>query len=179
MSSPNKKRLIQNLLLMLVVAGLVFFIIMKKDDNGDLHQTLYDKSIGDNAKEVVIHSEGREDVVLQNNDTVWSVVKPTQFLADKAKVHHLFTLLSENADSQYDAKGKDLVAYGLDKDRLSVSFNGVKIIFGKLNEVTQKRFLLKNGTIYLVQETVSGLLQMGEDAFKPMPKPTFTRQKPE
>ena len=178
MSSPNKKRLIQNLSLLLVVAGLAFFITTRKED-GDLHQTLYDKSIGDNAKEVIIHAEGREDVVLQNKETIWSVVKPTTFLADKAKVHHLFTLLSENADNQYDAKDKDLAAYGLDKDRLSVSFNGVKIIFGKLNEVTQKRFLLKGDRIYLVEETVSGLLEMGADAFKPVPKPTFTRQKSE
>ena len=179
MSSPNKKRLIQNLLLLLVVAGLAFFITTRKEDSSNLHQTLYDRSIGDDAKEVIIHSEGREDVVLQNKGSVWSVVKPTKFLADKSKVHHLFTLLSENADSQYDAKGKDLAAYGLDKDRLSVSFNGVKIIFGKLNEVTQKRFLLKRDRIYLVQETVAGLLEMGADAFKPVPKPTFTQQKSE
>ena len=179
MSSPNKKRLIQNLFLLLVVAGLAFFITTRKEDSSNLHQTLYDKSIGDDAKEVIIHSEGREDVVLENNDSVWSVVKPTKFLADKSKVHHLFTLLSENADSQYDAKDKDLAAYGLDKDRLSVSFNGVKIIFGKLNEVTQKRFLLKGDTIYLVQETVSGLLEMGEDAFKAMPKPSFIHEKTE
>jgi len=177
MASPNAKRLLQNLLLFIVVIGLAVFVVTRKEEVGDLQTTLYDKSIGDDAKEVIIHFEGHEDVVLQNNDNVWRVVKPVEFLADKSKVHHLFTLLSENADSRYDAKGKDLVAYGLDKDRLSVSFNGVKIIFGKLNEVTQKRFMLKGETIFLVQETVSGLLEMGADGFKPTPKPTFTKQK--
>lgn len=173
MPSPNKKRLLQNLLLLIVVIGLVAFIVTKKEGGGDLYATLYDKSIGDNAKEVVIHAEGREDVMLQNNNNEWKVIKPSEFIADKSKVHHLFTLLSENAESSYDIEGKDLVAYGLDKDRLSVSFNGVKIIFGKLNEVTQKRFLLKGKKIYLVEETVSGLLEMGEDSFKPQAKPVL------
>ena len=166
MASPNKRRLLQNIVLLLMVIGLIVFVITKTDET-DLHSTLYDKSIGDEAKRIVIHAEGKEDVILENNDTVWRVVKPETFLADKAKVHHLFTLLSENADSHYDAKDKDLVSYGLDKERLSVSFNGVKLIFGKLNEVTQKRFILKGNTIYLVQETVAGLLSGGAEGFKP------------
>ncbi len=166
MASPNKKRLIQNLVLLLAVAGLVAFVSLKNHDTGELHKTLYDKSIGDDAKEVVIHSEGREDLVLQLEGKIWKVVRPTEFIADRDKVRHLFTLLSENADSQYDVEDKDLAQYGLDKDRLSVSFNGVKIIFGKLNEITQKRFMLKGNKIYLVEETVSGLMEMGADAFK-------------
>lgn len=167
MASPNSKRFIQNLLLLTLVGGLIFFVTTKKDEPAGLHSTLYDKSIGDKAIDIIIHSEGREDVVLKNENNIWKVVKPKEFIADKAKVQHLFTLLSENADSHYDIKDKDLVAYGLEKDRLSVSFNGVKIIFGKLNDVVRKRYLRKADQIYLVEETVSGLLEMGSDAFKP------------
>ena len=173
MANPNKKRLLINLGLLVVVVALVAFVATRKEETGELHKTLYDNSIGEEAKEVIIHSEGREDVVLQNQDNIWKVTKPSEFVADKAKVQHLFTLLSENADSSYDVEGKDLVSYGLDKDRLSVSFNGVKIIFGKLNDVTQKRFLLKGDKIYLIEETVSGLMEMGEDGFKPQEKPVL------
>ncbi len=182
MASQNSKRLIQNIALLLLVAGLIFFITTRREDRGAMFATLYDKSIGDNAKEVVIHAEGRADLILKNKQGVWQVTNPESFIADKAKVQHLFTLLSENAESHYDIKGKDLASYGLDKDRLSVSFNGVKMIFGKLNEVARKRYILKGDKMYLIEETVSGLMEMGVEAFKPQTPikmtPEKTPQKP-
>ncbi len=174
MATANKKRLLLNLVLLAVVVALIFLVVTHKESTGDLHKTLYDKSIGDDAKELLIHFEGQADVVLKLENDIWKVTKPSSFVADKDKVRHLFTLLSENAESSYDLKGKDLASYGLDKDKLSVSFNGVKMIFGKLNEITQKRFILKGDRIYLVAETVSGLMMMGEEGFKPKKKPILT-----
>ena len=171
MSSSNTKRLLLNLVLLTVVGVLIAFVILRKEDTGDLYKTLYDDSIGNDARELIIHSEGQEDVVIQRDDKIWNVVKPSSFVADKEKVRQLFTLLSENAESSYDIKDKNLANYGLDKDNLSISFNGVKMIFGKFNEVTQQRFILKGDRMYLISETVSGLMMMGEDGFKPQEKP--------
>ena len=174
MTSSNKKRLLLNLVLLVVVVGLIVFIVLRKEDLGETYKTLYDTSIGYNAKELVIHSEGRDDIVIQLENDVWKVVKPSTFVADKDKVRHLFTLLSENAESSYDIKDKDLASYGLDKDKLSISFNGVKMIFGKLNEITEKRFILKGDRMYLISETISGLMMMGEEGLKPQSKPVLT-----
>ena len=168
MISPTSKRLIQNLILLSIVAALAAFIIMREDDTKVLYSTLYDKSIGDEATEIVIHVEGAEDVVLKNIEEQWKVTKPEQFDADKEKVRHLFTLLSENADTSYDIVGKNLSDFGLDKDKLSVSFNGVKLVFGDYNEVSHKRYVLKGDKMYLISETVSGLLESGADSFKPL-----------
>jgi len=174
MASSRKKRLLLNLVLLVVVAGLIAFIATRKEDTGEIYKTLYDTSIGDDAKELIIHAEGQDDVVIQLENDVWKVVKPSTFIADKDKIRHLFTLLSENAESSYDSKDKDLASYGLDKDKLSISFNGVKMIFGKLNEVTGKRFILKDDRMYLISETVSGLMMMGEEGFKSQEKSELT-----
>lgn len=170
MASPNKTRLIQNTILVAIVAALAVFVWTKnqasKNDTSHLSATLYDKSIGDEATEVLIHVKDREDILIKNINDVWTVVKPIEFIADKEQVRHLFTILSENAESSYDIAGKDLASYGLDDDRLSISFNQVKLIFGKYNSVTQKRYIRKGDKMYLVSETISGLLQAGVDAFK-------------
>ena len=178
MTKTITKRLILNGLLLVLLVGLGAFIASRDTDTEAQYKTLYDKAIGDNAKEIIIHKEGREDVILQNKDNNWQVIKPSQFKADPAKVRHLFTLLSENAESHYPIAGKNLAEYGLEKERLSVSFNGVKYIFGKLNTVTMQRFIRKGDTLYLVAETVSGLLQMGEDSFKPEPNKVPATQHP-
>ena len=108
----------------------------------------------------------RDDILIKNINNVWTVVQPTEFIADAEQVRHLFTILAENADTSYDLKDKDLVSYGLDEDRLSISFNTVKLIFGKYNGVSQKRYIRKADKMYLVSETITGLLEAGVDAFK-------------
>ena len=170
MASTNKKRLIVNVALILIIAALALFLWMQKEasknDSSQFGSTLYDKSIGDEATEILIHVKDREDILLKNLNDVWTVVQPTEFVADEKQVRHLFTILSENADSSYDLKDKDLASYGLDEDRLSISFNKVKLIFGKYNPVSQKRYIRKADKMYLVSETITGLLQAGVDAFK-------------
>ncbi len=170
MPSTNKKRLIQNLVLLTVIAVLGYFLWAQKEvdknDTSHLASTLYDKSIGDEATEILIHVKDRADILLKNIDDVWKVVQPEEFIADKEQVRHLFTILSENAETSYDLEGKDLVQYGLDEDRLSVSFNNVKLVFGEYNPVSQKRFIRKADKMYLVSETITGLLQAGVDAFR-------------
>ena len=49
-----------------------------------------------------------------------------------------------------------------------MSFNGVKLVFGDYNEVSHKRYVLKEDKMYLISETVSGLLESGADSFKPL-----------
>ncbi len=170
MLSQNRKRLIQNLALLAIVVGLMVFLWVQKNadlaDGSRFASTLYDKSIGDEATEILIQVEGREDLLLKNRDNVWSVVQPEEFIADKEQVQHLFTILSENADTSYTLEDKDLTQYGLDEDRISISFNKVKLVFGEYNPVTQKRYIRKADKMYLVSETISGLLQTGVDAFK-------------
>lgn len=167
MTRSNKKRLIQNIILLLIVSALFAFVfIQQKSPTEEYAKTLYDKTIGDNAHEILIHVEGRDDILLKNENNIWKAVQPSEFIADKEKVRHLFTLLSENAETSYAIEGLDLANYGLDEDRLSVSFNNVKLIFGKYNAVAQKRYILKGDTMYLVSETVSGLLKAGVDGFK-------------
>ena len=168
MPSSTSKRLVQNLILLSIAAALVAFIMMRDEDTKELYSTLYDKSIGDEATEIVIHAEGAEDVVLKSIEGQWKVTAPEQFDADKDKVRHLFTLLSENADTSYDIADKNLADFGLDKEKLSVSFNGVKLTFGDYNEVSHKRYVLKEEKMYLISETVSGLLESGADSFKPL-----------
>lgn len=170
MANPNKKRLIQNLVLIAVIAAIGYFLWAQKEadknDTSHLASTLYDKSIGDEATEILIHVQGRADILLKNIDDVWTVVKPEEFVADKDQVRLLFTILSENADTSFDLEGKDLVQYGLDEDRISLSFNNVKLVFGEYNSVSQKRYIRKADKMYLVSETVTGLLQTGLDAFR-------------
>ena len=167
MANTNKKRIIQNTFLIAILACLIFFIWVKKPSTENhASTTLYDKSIGDTVSEIKIQVKGRDEILLKSDKNEWKVVQPIQLKADKEQVQLLFTLLSENAETRYAAAGKDLSKFGLAEELISVSFNQTKFVFGDYNTVSQKRYILKGDTIYLVSETVSGLLQTGIEAFK-------------
>ncbi|KAG1707549.1 hypothetical protein GQR58_003222 [Nymphon striatum] len=139
----------------------------KKDESAE---TLYDESMGEDVTQVVIHIAGHDDIHIENigdeENREWKITQPVQIDADKSKVRLLFTLLTDPVSSSYDVAGKDLAKFGLDKDDTSISFNGVKLILGDLNQVSQTRYILKGDKIYLIVETVTGLLGMGVDGFR-------------
>ncbi len=163
----NEKRLIQNLFLLMLVAGLAYFVATREEDRGELHQTLYDKSFGDEVTKITLHIDGAKDVVIENINETWKVTAPEKFDADSQKVQQLFTLLSESAESQYDIKNIDLTTFGLDKNSMSIRFDDVLLIFGNYNEITQQRYILKGDKMYLIAETISGLIKSGAKGFRP------------
>jgi hypothetical protein len=97
----------------------------------------------------------------------WLITKPIEVEANQRRIQHLMTLLSDHIDATYSIAGKDLALFGLDKERISVAFNGVKIQFGTLNPISHKRYLRKGNTVYIVAETIYGLLIGGVDGFMP------------
>lgn len=168
--TANKKRLLINLFLFVVVGALLWFVLTQQPKKGELAETLFDQTMGDDVTKVVINVKDKPEIHLENkgaeNDRQWMITQPIQAPADKDKVRLLFTLLTDSVTSSYDSAGKDLASFGLDQDDLSISFNGVKLVLGKMNPVSYNRYVLKGDKIYLIAETVSSLMREGVDGFK-------------
>ena len=168
--TANKKRLVINLFLFMVVGALLWFVLTQQPKKGEPAETLFDQSMGDDVTKIVINVKDKPELHLENlskdDKQQWMITQPIQALADKDKVGLLFTLLTDSVTSSYDSAGKDLASFGLDQDNLSISFNGVKLVLGKMNPVSHNRYVLKSDKIYLIAETVSALMTEGVDGFK-------------
>ncbi|MCK5917991.1 MAG: hypothetical protein KAG34_06180 [Cocleimonas sp.] len=164
------KRLILNGLLLLTILTLLWFINLQYKQTEKI-DSLYDESMGNEIHSISIFRQNKSETSKHSNielkkvDNKWLMTKPIEGEADQRKIKHLMTLLSEHIDASYPIKGKNLATFGLDEERLSVSFNGVKIQFGVLNPISHKRYLRKGNTVYIVAETVYGLLIGGADDF--------------
>ncbi len=165
------RRLILNGLLLLIVLGLVWFIIQSSNKTRAM-DSLYDHSMGNEIHSIVIHYQKTEamdvEIKLKKIANQWRMINPTNRSIDERKIKHLTTLFSDPIDASYPIEGKDLSVFGLDKERVSITFNGVKIEFGSLNPISHKRYLRKGDRIYLVAETIYGLLIGGVDGFMPI-----------
>lgn len=169
--TATNKRFFLNLVLLLIVLGLVWFVYhqMHSSKRAD---TLYDDAMGSEIISITVFHQkdplntgSAPTLEMQKNDGKWQITKPIYAEVDANKIKHLLTLLSERVDARYPVKGNNLAAFGLDQEKLSVSFNGVKLQFGTTNPVSHKRYLRKGDSIYLVDETVQGLLRSGTTGF--------------
>ncbi len=166
----TKKRFILNGLLLLTIGGLIGFIYQQSNQTIKIN-FLYDKSMGNEIHSILIYHHKAESssddstIKLKKMANKWLVTKPIEVEADQRKIQHLMTLLSERIDASYPVTEKDWATFGLDKERVSITFNGVKIQFGALNPISHKRYLRKGNTVYIVTETVYGLLIGGVDGF--------------
>ncbi|MCK5809797.1 MAG: DUF4340 domain-containing protein [Cocleimonas sp.] len=168
--NSTKKRLTLNGLLLLTILGLVWFITHQSNQIIKIN-SLYDQSMGDEIHSILISYHKTESssnttlIELKKEADKWLITKPIKAEADDRKIQHVMTLLSERIDSFYPLAGKDLATFGLDKKQVSITFNGVKIQLGKLNPISHKRYLRKGNTVYIVSETVYGLLIGGVERF--------------
>ena len=165
------KRLLINLLLLLLAGGLIWFVATRKPETQEMGDRLYDATMGENITKVFIHVQGHPDILIENTAKEgepdnWMITQPLQAAADEDKVQLLFTLLTDPVSASYDAADKDLVKFGLDQEKMSISFNGVKLLLGDLNQVSQTRYILKGDKIYLIAESASALMQSGLQEFK-------------
>ncbi|HIO93258.1 MAG TPA: DUF4340 domain-containing protein [Leucothrix mucor] len=164
------KRWLLNALLLLLVLGLSWFIVQRLNPPRETLESLYDEAMGDEIVSIHIYRQDPESNIastleLKKISGKWMMTSPLQAELDGRKVQHLTTLLTDTVDASYTIKGKDLSIFGLETERVSIAFNGVKIQFGSLNPVTHKRYLRKGQTIYIVSETIYGLLLNNAGSF--------------
>ncbi len=164
------KRWLLNGLLLLIVLALFWFISQQLNSKGVIVNTLYDASMGNEIVSIVINREKTKlkvspKIELKKVSGQWMMVSPIKSKVDSRKIKHLMTLLSDEISASYSVVGKNLSAFGLENNRVSIAFNGVKIQFGSLNPISYKRYVRKGDTIYMVDETVHGLLLSGVDHF--------------
>lgn len=164
-----KKRLGLNGLLLCSVLGS-FWFINQPSTQDPMVASLYDEAMGSEIHSIRIYHQQiinqtahSTRIEIKKSADKWQITKPIKADVDTQKIQHLLTLLSDPISAHYPLKGKDLSLFGLDKERVSVSFNRIKIQFGSLNPITHKRYLRKGETIYIVSETVYGLLVGGVD----------------
>lgn len=105
-----------------------------------------------------LNSDKPSVIRLERQGDHWQMLEPKAFALNPTRISQLFTLLDEAVAASYPAAGKDLKAYGLEPGTVAVMFNDQRLVFGAENPVSHNRYVLHDGAIKLVSETVFGLM---------------------
>lgn len=110
----------------LALGGYVYFVQSKKPAVADSRQKVFTVT-ADTIDQVTVTSESGETTTLKKIDGDWRETAPADAPADAAEASGIVTsLASLDLDRVVDDQPKDLTPYGLDKPRMTVSFDTEK-----------------------------------------------------
>lgn len=150
-----QSRIILNLVLLLAVVALaVAAWFVYKDKTAVSYLSSLQVS---QVTSIVIPRE-HGDIVLSKAGKTWRMEKPYAMAAHDFRIQSLSGLLQTPVSQSYAATELDLAEFGLMPARATIRYNNHEIKFGKSNPVNNKRYLLSEGRIYLLNDTLYPLV---------------------
>ncbi len=102
-----------------------------------------------------------QTIQLQKQDARWHITQPLAWLADNVAAERLTTLASSEFSSSLEKDQVDLSTLGLRIPRAVVTLNQKSIYFGDVNRIGNRRYLLVDPMVYLVQDIHYGFISQG------------------
>jgi len=164
MAKQVSNRLLINSVLLIIVAVLVYFIGYQpnfRQSEGATSKALFSIAAYQ-AEHIHISRRGKEDIVIKKIQEEWRLLKPAIAPLNPNRIKHLLTILVEPIIASYDPTDKDLNTFGLALGKINLTISSADksetITFGKTNPITLNRYVLKDKTIYTINEIVYGVL---------------------
>lgn len=165
------KRTLLNVVLLLVVAGLALVAVYKPGKETPPPAPTLTALTPAQIDRLRIARTGEPAVVLEKVDGRWQMREPQAAAGNDYRIDSVLRLTEAKVLGRFDAG--DLAAYGLAEPEITVTLNdGPSIAFGSTTPVDQRRYVLKEGTVYLVADTAYYYLAGGWAGFvDPRPVP--------
>jgi len=107
-------------------------------------------------KQISIQRDGQQDVELGRDEKGdWWMEKPVHHRADSFRLDSLLRITTIKSLSSFPAEEGMLGAYQLDKPRVTLTLNGhTTIAFGGSTPLDQRRYVMVNGKVHLITDTL-------------------------
>ena len=154
-------RTLANLLLLIILIVFAGYYLTTKNKTADIKR-LTSLTL-DEINTIRIPRENNLDIVLQktsseDNEITWQMLKPYAIKAHQFRINTLLSLTQTPIEDSYDSRTLTLSDYALDKPRARIVFNSTEIHFGKTNPLNNKRYLLSNDQLSLVNDQLYPLV---------------------
>ncbi len=157
-------RLLLNLFLLLCVVALGTFIFTSPDTTEDKIIRLGGPE-ADAITTMTIQRNGLGDIFLEKKDDVWWMTNPYKVRANQVPIDALLTFPQTISHSRFSAQGKNLRDYDLQPAKASLALNGQEYLFGNIEHINKRRYILKDNTIHLTTDLFYHRLRTNTEAF--------------
>jgi hypothetical protein len=140
------------LLIVAIILGLVMFYEPGLAPPEPEHPPL--TSIAPEAIQTIRRiQENREELQLERQEDTWLVTAPIQAPANPATIGAILSLATTPSYSQYPLEDIELSRVGLEPPEAHLYLNDVVIAFGGTEPLNQRRYVLLEDAIHLIDDT--------------------------
>lgn len=93
------------------------------------------------------------------------MTQPYNIKAHQFRINTLLGLTQTPVDTPYSIESLDLTAYALNPPRAKITFNQTDVLFGKINSINKKRYLLANKKMFLLNDQIYPLVSAQAASF--------------
>jgi len=151
-------RLLLNLGLFLgiIVLALVAYSISQEPEKSSVFSQL---SISDITEIKIEHQS--KIITLEKDNKNWLITQPIKIEADEFRIQSILNILPSGTDKFYTVDKTDLKKYSLDPPAATLQLNKQLFLFGTTSAIEQKRYILTNNKLFLIDDTFLPLITSG------------------
>jgi Domain of unknown function (DUF4340) len=147
-----KRRALTNGVLLLVAAGLAAFIASMPEKEARPHLEPLSHENPRSVSHVRLELGEDRTIELRRDDRSWRLVEPIRIAANDFRVNALLRVLEAPVHARIEARAGELGRFGLAHPRARVLLDGTEILFGDIEPINGRRYLLFNGKVALVDD---------------------------
>jgi len=159
----NSRNLVNLSLLIFLVIAVAIFINSKNTDVSSARLTSLELN---EIANIEIHKENNKNIVFtKKTNHIWYMEKPYQIKAHQFRINTLLSLSQTAVSESYETDDLNLPDYALDNPRAHITFNTTDIFFGKTNTINNKRYLLAENKMTLINDQTYPLVSAHASSF--------------
>ena len=140
-----------NISLLVVIFVLSVIIFFNKNEIED--ELLPLSSI--NPKSIIninVQRKNLDNLFFSKSDGVWNMITPLQFQANSARIESILKILETKSYKQFNLDEVDIAQFALRSPAVILELNENKFSFGTNNPINQRRYILFNKKIHMIDD---------------------------
>ena len=140
-----------NISLLVVIFVLSVIIFFNKNEIED--ELLPLSSI--NPKSIIninVQRKNLDNLFFSKSDGVWNMITPLQFQANRARIESILKILETKSYNQFNLDEVDIAQFALRSPAVILELNENKFSFGTNNPINQRRYILFNKKIHMIDD---------------------------
>jgi len=159
-------RSVLNLVLLAGVVALGVFISTTPEKDSDKPVTRLGGIDLPDVNRISISREGLAYIRLhKQSDGKWRMLEPHTIAANEAAINKLLELPGALSHAQFSAQGRNLGDYGLAPEKASLELNGKRYLFGDIEHINKRRYIMLDQAIHLTTDLYYHQLRTAAEHF--------------
>ena len=151
----------------LLLAVIIILILVSTGIDQEEEIVLPRLSTIDSASitEIRVNKKDGEDYLFKKQTDGWYMLSPLQYLANEARINAMLRMLKTESHAELDPATVNLARFELDDPKVILKLNEHVFQFGNTDGIDQRRYVLFNNTIYMVNDFLYQQLETNAEFF--------------